>query len=204
MKISHNLFEEFDIYAEIIRYNKLDDKIRNKWCFPDWPNSKEDIEYWKIHYPEKYKGFWDDIKKLAVVLKLPQDRIDYLGLFVGQMGVRLHGNKINTKVENNQITGKPELWIQINKLTSINDIRSAWKNIIKPKQKELHDRIFNPDDFKFDKRVYELKIEKLPTDDIINKIEKEFGISIDYKLINDAYCRYKKIVTISPEELSIF
>lgn len=196
---------QFSVFCEIIEFNKLDEKIRDKWNFPDWPSTLDDYENWKNKHPKKYIGYLNDIKKLGLILKLPSDKLDSLFAYISRQAIPIHKNRIQTRIENNETTGEEELWIKINKTTSINDVKREWKSKIKPLKNQLNDTLTTPNDFILDKRVFELKKANKSTEEIIKIIRKEFNnIELDYKLINNACYRYKKIVTIDPEILSTF
>jgi hypothetical protein len=196
--------EQIDVYEEIIRFNGLDVKIRDKWDYPGFPTTKKDVTEWQLKFPQKYKGYWNDIKILVSILNLPQDRVDIIGQMIGRRVIPIHGNRMVTKFEKNKITKQKELWIQINKSTSSNDIKKMWSKKIKPLQKQLMDKIFDCDDFKFDKKIYEYKKSGLSNDEIIKIGMEKYKRNLDYKLIDSAVNRYKKIVVIDSKILSTF
>lgn len=198
------MLEQLEIYKEKIVYNKLDKILKKRWNVPDRLATEEEFLKWKHNDPVGFFGLWKDVIRLTSIIGLPQDKEEVVLAVITNRPIPLNTNKIETMVEDNPFTGGKNLWIKINKTTSINDVRKVWGKIIKPLQSKLDDKNTKCDNFFFDKRIYKLKKSGLTNDRIMAIVKNEFNQDVDYKLINDASNRYKKIVTIKPEILSTF
>jgi hypothetical protein len=195
-------------------YGKWSTKLLEKtdrYYDKNWPNEKKKIidlrERGKYDEANELKN---QINKLAPINEF-SDNVWFI-IINYQLSPRWHegiknyllfnntekmGIPVGTTVLNNWDHGVPIISIQIDKDTTLEDLKRVWSWARKMYRGGVFHKYQPIKNFDRDKRAYELEKEGKDWEEIAGIIEKEFNDDLDYNEINIAINRYKKRLNIN-------